>query len=161
MGRRLAPKNAWIRIWHGHHQPVHQDIYNGTNSSKTHDDNKMTLLIQNQVKIYIEHLGFCFDLSPVWHQPCSVMSLVLSFYYSIFTLQKEISHTPTRTYTQTHSDTNRPRADWCCFTLGTLCSKGPHSHHCVCLGVLPIQDLPLSLTCLPDICIHLRLAGRC
>lgn len=28
-------------------------------------------------------------------------------------------------------------------------------HHCVCLGVPPIQDLPLSLTCLLDICLRL------
>lgn len=76
--------------------PVQQDMSEGTNSSKTRHDNKMALLIQ---KIYYEHLGLCFDLSPVWHQPCGVMSLALSLYDSIFTLQKEISRTHTLTRT--------------------------------------------------------------
>lgn len=103
MGRHLAAKNAWIRIWPGH-QPVQQDIYNGTNSSKTRDDNQMTLLIQNQVKIYYEHLGFCFDLSPVWHQPCSVMSLV--FFFLLFYLhsaESDLSHGNVHTHTLTRT----------------------------------------------------------
>lgn len=157
-GSAFSCQNAWIRIWHGHHQPVHQDIYNGTNSSKTHDDTFDSESGENLLWASGLLLQPLTSLTPTL-QCNEPRSFFLLFY--LHSAERDLSHTNTHIHTHTHSDTNRPRADWCCFTLGTLCSKGPHSHHCVCLGVLPIQDLPLSLTCLPDICIHLRLAGRC